>query len=198
MKGYLYKLKEGYVLCSDEEIQEGDTILHQRHGVSNIHKAREIVGKSIVIGQYKESSCWIDYSKKVLTQSPTLSSLSPDEQKEIGWFDAEEFAEQAFIDKFKRSPIIMGSVEADSSWLNTWANGFQKALELTADRRFTEEDMLKAMLLCTVNNWQDYSLLKTKKWADDYIQSLSQPKSWEVEYQEENGVYKILSIKNNT
>ena len=96
-----------------------------------------------------------------------------------------------------RHPDMFGHTEM-ISMIRGYLEGFQKALELTADRRFTEEDMLKAMLLCTVNNWQDYSLLKTKKWADDYIQSLSQPKSWEVEYQEENGVYKILSIKNNT
>lgn len=196
MKGYLYKLKEGYVLCSDEEIKEGDTILHQSHGVCNIHKAREIVGKSIVIGQNKESSCWIDYSKKVLTQSSDFSLMSEEDAKRIGWFDVEKWADNEATQRYKikTSPIetYREMIHQRLGFYEGLQAGFQKALELTEDRRFTEDDMREAMLLLSRR-----LLTRDKTSAqkvEEIIESFYTPKSWEVEYKEENEVYKILSI----
>ena len=42
-----------------------------------------------------------------------------------------------------------------------------------SDKQFSLEDMKEAMLKAVINNWQDYSLLKTKAWIREYIQSLS-------------------------
>lgn len=61
--------------------------------------------------------------------------------KEIGWVDVEKLAVSAFRKKFNREPIIMGSAEADSSWLNTWISGFIAAQSL-AYNKFSEEDMI--------------------------------------------------------
>jgi hypothetical protein len=60
--------------------------------------------------------------------------------------------------------------------------GFEKHAELTADRRFTEDDIKQAYYqgrkdaVNSVTNKLDFIN------PDDYIKSISQPKSWEVEY----------------
>lgn len=71
--------------------------------------------------------------------------------------------------------------------------GFQKALSLTADRRFTEEDMRKAF---DRGEWDGFgkSKITRNNIFKNFIKSLSEPKSWEVEYVEENGVFKITNI----
>lgn len=203
MKATLYKLKEGLVLCSDEAIKEDE--LHINLATLEVENASKNLSVNILSQNSFGDSVRSQY-KKVLTQSPILSSLSPDKQKEIGWFDVEKLAKLAFKDKFKKSPIIMGSMEADSAWLNTWANGFQKHAELTADRRFTEGDLLKAISLAKVAKTSD-GLINMDNWISDgyegaesaysskeIIQSLSKPKSWEVEYEESNNLYKVTKI----
>jgi hypothetical protein len=71
---------DNYLLVVDEsEIKVGDFIYHKRHEFSRIKKCEEIVGKSIVIDK-GESSCWIDYSKKIiyhlpLNNAPTLEGV---------------------------------------------------------------------------------------------------------------------------
>lgn len=60
-----------YIL-SDDEIKEGDWFIHQSHGISSLRKCEKIVGKSIVV-ENGNSSCWIDYSKKII--ATTDSSL---------------------------------------------------------------------------------------------------------------------------
>jgi hypothetical protein len=203
MKATLYKLKEGWVLCSNEEIKSGDTILHKSHDVISIHKAREIVGMSIVVGENKESSCWIDYSKKVLTQSPDLSSLSPDEQKEIGWFDVEKVALEEYPVRICDSyDVLCHRVGDDMNEQNRehFIKGLKKHAELTADRRFTEDDMIsfgkqcfyKGFNKCKNDDANSFTL-----WREEggiLIKNIQQPKSWEVKVEEVNGAYKVLSI----
>lgn len=53
---------------SDEEIKEGDWVIHESHGIKRVLRCEEIVGKSIVTEKGK-SSCWIDYCKKIIAST---------------------------------------------------------------------------------------------------------------------------------
>lgn len=157
MRATLYKLKEGWVLCGNNMI-------------------RRVL--AVQVPHYQDLN---GYCYKILTQLPDLSSLSPDKQKEIGWFDVEELAKKECCN-FDWGSEIQGFIK-----------GFQKALELTADRRFTEEDMRKAF---DRGEWDgsDKSNVVRNNVFKEFIESLSQPKSWEVEVEEFNGVYKTVKI----
>jgi hypothetical protein len=89
-------------ITSNEEIKEGDWFLHQNSDKINIFKSREIVGKSIVVGDKKESSCWIDYSKKIiLTTDPDLIK------------DGVQSIDDEFLEWFVRNPSCK---DVDTSW----------------------------------------------------------------------------------
>lgn len=171
MKAYLYKLKEGWVLCSDEDFKSDDIVL-----VNNKYHTNELRKFTTAFGGTKEGC------KKVLTQSPDLSSLSPDKQKEIGWFDVEKLADN-FYRNYQQPPYVMEK--------GAWRLGFQKAQELLSDRRFTLEDMENAFYNGWIYRGEGYDFPRAKK---EYLQQLSQPKSWEVLGIWENNKFKITQI----
>jgi hypothetical protein len=178
MKATLYKLKEGYVLCSDEKVNEENF---------STHKDKFLLNPDGAI-------------KKILTQSPDFSLLSEEDAKRIGWFDVEGLAyrhRRSYQDSFEgmNECIMNDAIHQQRGYVA----GFQKHAELTADRRFTEEiEKLKRDLkhdlresVSTINK----QMFEGALWGlEKLIQSLSQPKSWEVEYKEENGVYKVTKI----
>lgn len=172
MKATLYKLKQGYVLCSDEEQKEGDCIIHK----TLLEKITRCPDK---YGSTQEH--WY----KVLTQSPDFSELSEEDAKRIGWFDVDRMANtdcnELTYNDYKHLCIRGYKV------------GFKKALELTGS--FTEEQVENLLIeLSTETATEDGSLsdgspAKIFRWVKD---KLSQ--HWEVEYKEENGVYKVTKI----
>lgn len=186
MRTYLYKLKQGYVLCSDEQPN------HDYKGLMLFTPAMRLLNDMGV-------SLMGDF-KKVLTQSPDFSLLSEEDAKRIGWFDVEGLAyrhRRSYQDSFEgmNECIMNDAIHQQRGYVA----GFQKHAELTADRRFTEEiEKLKRDLkhdlresVSTINK----QMFEGALWGlEKLIQSLSQPKSWEVEYKEENGVYKVTKI----
>lgn len=153
MKATLYKLKEGWVLCSDERLTESSGLcigdLYWKLGIDT--------------GDVKDSLV-------VLTQSPILSSLSPDKQKEIGWFE-----ENLFNELLSYVPYSL----KDSYK--------QKVSELTSDRRFTEDDMISFGKQCFYkgfNKCKNDDANSFTSWREEggiLIKNIQQPKSWEVE-----------------
>jgi hypothetical protein len=186
MKAILYKLrqpdgKEGWVLCDNNMI-------------------RRVLAEQVPHYQDPNGYCY-----KILTQSPILSSLSPDEQKEIGWFDVDKIA----LDIWDKHDIKFRDMCEFSDYCVGFTDGFKKALELSG--RFTEKDMLSlideiGLVKTTAKelNSKDYQPFVTdedgqtwtinKEHLIKHIQSLPQPKSWEVEYEEVGGVYKVVEI----
>ncbi len=59
---------------SDEEIKEGDWIVHESHGAKGLHKAKSVVSKGdikSIITTTKEG-CWLEYCKKVIATTDKL------------------------------------------------------------------------------------------------------------------------------
>jgi hypothetical protein len=156
----LHKLPQGYVLTSDEKIKEGNYCFYEP--TSNLL-------------QYNNTSFLLNADfKKVISQQDQFdfSALSPEDQKEIGWVDVEELYPAG-----KRGAMSIPSRKECNNYLRQ--EGFRKAQELLGG--FTLEDIKTAF-----KAGEKYgSQVSTKGNIDEYIQSLSQPKSWEVEVEME-------------
>jgi len=165
----LHKLPQGYVLTSDEEIKERfegyllDDEGFIRHGMSDIKALLSFNGK------------------KVIAQNFDFFSLSPEEQKEIGWFDWREHIGDLAIEDAQNAGKL------NSNWNNAqWTiaftsgfeQGFQKAQELLGG--FTLDDIRNALSESFKASQEGYSVS-----SDEIIKSLFQPKSWEVEVEME-------------
>lgn len=99
-----------------------------------------------------------------------------------GWFDVDKIIVAIVgIDYYNR-------LNKDGSEYKILYSVFQKTQELLSDRKFTLEDIRLAF-----NN--GYSQFNVRNMdCEDYIESLSQPKSWNIECVEENGKVKILKL----
>jgi hypothetical protein len=173
----LHKLQEGFIATSDEEIKTGDIKWHHVTGLR----------KALVDGNYTNQF-------KVIAQQDQIdfSFLSKEEQKEIGWFDIEKLT-------YKHCRKVKSNVG-----YNDYIEGFQKAQELLSDRRFTLGDIKSAYK----NGWSNREESKTEfppyfhndsSWGENglnnFIQSLSQPKSWKIELEMEYDLESIDSSK---
>ena len=170
MKATLYKLKEGYVLCSDKKLNFN----------------------------YNESMSFDDFLN-VLSNNPDFSELKEEDVKRIGWFDVEKLAENEYLIHPNNDFLYGHSEDLQNAYKAGVWDGVKRNISLTADRRFTLEiEKLKRDLkhdlresVSTINK----QMFEGALWGlEKLIQSLSQPKSWEVTISEENGVYKVLSV----
>jgi hypothetical protein len=178
----LDKLPEGFIITSNQK----DTVGYLPIVLTKFNELQQTADGDDVYHHIKNGS------KIVIAQQDQIdfSALSEEEQKEIGWFDVEQWAWDnpclsrkevytLFNEVFKDRRIegayqISASKEVYkfNTELRTLAR--RKAQELLSDRRFTLEDIRKA--------WKEgYN----ERNLDDYIQSLSQPKSWEIEVEME-------------
>lgn len=196
----LHKLPEGFLVTSDEKIEEGNIgfdglyifkclkpfIANETTSGKNIPCFYIELGETSV---FHETS----YIKKVIAQQDQIdfSALSEEKQKEIGWFDIDKIAYK-FCDEITPKDVTR-------SLHYPFKRGFQKAQELLFDRRFTLEDMKKAF-----NAGDNYRYYENGGFLfipsdvldeDQYIQSLSQPKSWKVELEMEYDLESIDSSK---
>ena len=180
---------DNYLLVVDEsEIKKCDFIYHKSHEFSRIKKCEEIVGKSIVVDK-GESSCWIDYSKKIifhlpLNNAPTLErvELLPPLEDE-----AEKFAESKYpknTDSFydgwdesicpKRTLSLLKDTNSTSSALMIACKiGYNKAKE---KYKYTEEDLKIAINMARNFPYIKKGEVKFDTPIEKIIQSLQQPK----------------------
>jgi hypothetical protein len=160
----LHKLPEGFIITSDDRIKLSDTCLNIVH--------------RIVVNPTDED--WAnsnsDNLKKVIAQQDQIdfSTLSEEEQKEIGWFDVEKLAKESIGNKYFQDEILDAIAD--------YKKGFQKAQELLSDRRFTLEDVQLAFAKGAECTTKPYP--QNVQFENEYKQSLSQ-KSWKVEVEVE-------------
>ena len=132
---------------------------------------------------------------KVIAQQDQIdfSSLTEEEQKEIGWFDIEKFSKEASKKKVKLiygerinngdidEYVKTGGLVIVTCGEPLYKEGFQKAQELLSDRVFTLEDVVKI-----VHMWDNHIIIYEEDKGsfsaiEKFIQSRFQPKSWKIE-----------------
>lgn len=187
MKLILHKLKEGFVITSDEEIRKGDLVIKE-NGIMNYAMGLDTINTT----EMWSEAGW----KKVIAQQDQIdfSALTEEEYKMIGWVDCLKFAKEYFQaqrefhqDDFYRNAEPHQKDELykrhDDLMSPIFVAGFQKAQELLSDRMFTEQDVEKIVKMCQDN------FLNSKGISRDVvfkrvINSLIKT-SWEIEVEME-------------
>lgn len=180
----LHKLPEGFIATSDEEKQTLDLVWNP--DVKKLLRVSEV---------------FMPHGDKVIAQQHQIdfSSLSEEEQKEIGYFDVEKLALKEFMFPEKLFHSMKNSsqneylLEEEYGKQNTvvyfqyiaFIKSFQKLQELLSDRRFTEEDLKDASIMYAQWLIGGTPSLRVAQNPEErfkqIIESLSQPKSWSVE-----------------
>jgi len=170
----LHKMPEGFIITSNEEIKEGDTIY-------DLDIKRIVVADKLKVLTAKHEACW--YYKKIIAQQNQIdfSSLSEEEQKEIG-LNQYDFAQMFYEILKKTYPYF-------DEWIE--AKEYKKAQELLSDRRFTLEDVQLAFAKGAEYITKPYP--QNVQFENEYKQSLSQ-KSWKVVGSWKNNKFKITQI----
>ena len=171
----LHKLPEGFIITSNEEVQKDDYYIAWETNYATEPKKRWVLYN---LGSGLNGS----NQQKVIAQQDQIefSALSEEEQKKIRYFNVEKMARQWV---YRNTDLPSTSEEA---WYEkVYISGFQKAQELLYDRMFTLEDMK----LCYMQGWNRGRDGHSTE-MNNYIQSLSQPKSWKIELEMEQTHWK--------
>ena len=122
---------------------------------------------------------------KFISNNLDFSALSEEQQREIGWFDVEKLAKDEFCHISKNPPY---TEIVPRQKMEGYTKGFQKAQQLLSDRRFTLEDISKAInfgykkgMKVEADAHRDNNLFAEIDFdRNAFIQSLSK-QSWNVE-----------------
>jgi hypothetical protein len=167
----LHKLPEGFIVTSDQK----DTIGYLPVVLTRFNEFEETADGDDVYDHMQKGS-------KIVIALPDqidFSSLSPEIQKEIGWFDVTGYADN------HTSKLLLTTEGRTQRW---WGihEGFRKAQELLSDRKFTKDELINMFILGGKHKMQNPEKFMDK--CDEIIESLSH-KSWKVELEMERTRY---------
>jgi hypothetical protein len=168
MKATLIVLKDNLVLVNDDKIEKGwfitkDFVLY------NINKDNELN-----IG---------DGDKKVIAKSPNIK-LSSQLSEKIGYVGEDNIivmAQQYALDKCQDNMSALTKVK------NAVEYGFEKAQELNKNK-YSIDDIIRAF---EAGEFNQANIKYPSITPEEYIQSLQQPKSYQVTYTEDNGIFNV-------
>lgn len=159
-----------FILCSDEEIKVNDWY-NSNLGINKLGETTRNIEQ---------------YRQKIIAGYDNLPKLSFTDEvaKEIGYVNVEKLAKKEYRDYYSdkdyKNLIIEGFID-----------GFEKALELT-QHKYTEQDLVFMY---------NQGVLAMRQYIDSYdnckkhIQSLQQPRMWEVEVgMESNNTITVTKI----
>ena len=209
MKAQLIMLPNPIVV-GDEEIKKGDWFYYYSHGKFGLYMCEGVVGKSLVI-QNKESSCWSDYSKKLIAGIeglPTVNlSLVADG---IGYIDIEKLAQENSESEYPFEDYRgkkFGINDEGTGQALRGANlvGFEKGFKTHQslnEKKYTNEHMLvirnKIVSMLPVGEITAFDMIKSVKdftnWFDEYVESIHKPKVYDVSIIKVNNIVTITEI----
>ena len=184
----LHKLPQGFIITSGDDFHNDNLVPNDFAYHRGTKEVLQVISKNNETGSWlcndgTNRDCYKLF--KVIAQQDQIdfSALSEEEQKEIGWFDVASFASVAVI---CNGGLITTENEQEVAF-SYYYQGFQKAQELLSDRRFTLEDVKKALKLAWLeghDNRLGINRATREEWENTTIQSLSQ-QSWKVELEME-------------
>lgn len=182
----LHKLTDGFIITSDEEILPNT--LYMNNGI--LFTSDSIYNKDN--NPNNSNPRVTNHNFKVIAQQNQIdfSALSEKDQKEIGWFDVEQLAlEEIPFNNMFGTPSWMDN---NFTYRKEWIKGFKKAQELLSDKQFTLNEVKgllfkvgNAMRYKGVNYASYFNYKNVTEEVDKVIQSISKPKSWEIELEME-------------
>jgi hypothetical protein len=208
----LIKLKEGYLIVSDEMIKENEYVYHsevsQEFTIVNLLKEgdeRYSKGQHIAEGVYKHkptTNTWYKKERKIIASTfiPELPNIDFNNlEEEFGIVDVEKLA----LEERPNINIKDISFELDNL-RKVYAEGFNKCLELNKDKLYTEEQLLKAIEMARDITDGEYTFsgedisgcaeISTYGWENKYndndiVRSLQSKIEWNIEIEMETKCY---------
>lgn len=195
----LIKLPQGNILISDETIKAGD-IPYDTYAHRNTVWSREVTESDLQNNNLK--SCY-----KIIAGLPTLPAIDYSKEvcKEIGFEDVEKIAEVYLNKQYSRNQNDyyterkkIGNLELELKRREfDFIEGFKAAQSLN-DKKYSELDVWKILTLYELKQAEYLNRGVTdfdhKQIVTDVIQSLSQPKVWDVEATLEGNTYIVTKI----
>lgn len=182
------------ILVSDEEIKEGCSCYHIEHkkvGKFELSKLSEPVLNYDDDGAKALVS--LEYCKKTIAGIPELPSidfsiLSEEDCKKIGWVDVEKLAtdnECGLPDSNSKDDMMNATLIYER--YGGFIKGFKAAQSLN-EKKFSEDDMIRLAIRCwnIASKPEHGATYNVNKIAKEFIQSLSQPKVFDVEVEMED------------
>lgn len=179
--------EEHYIICDDSDIKIGDIVAERLligdYGFFTIHTQNDIdktTQKVITHStQPLEDINFVDEAEGKII--PKIKPLPLSEVKELlGVVDVEKKA-------LEISPVELDEDDFDVNETHrvTWIDGYTQALEDNKEKKYTEEDMRKAMVLYSAWITGGAPSLRVAETAEQrieqIIQSLQPKTEWEVE-----------------
>jgi hypothetical protein len=208
----LIKLKEGYLIVSDEMIKENEYVYHsevsQEFTIVNLLKEgdeRYSKGQHIAEGVYKHkptTNTWYKKERKIIASTfiPELPNIDFNNlEEEFGIVDVEKLAlENAKlpVNNHKQQDLNTEIWISGARQLG-FKEGFNKCLELNKNKLYTEKDLKKAIKLaqnytCDVQydeNDERHEILKHTHSESMIIQSLQPKTEWDIKIEMETKCY---------
>jgi hypothetical protein len=179
----LHKLPEGFIITSDEKPIKGDLCFDMEGNPG--HKNQLYIVKCL---RTSDDSYWVKHSKKLIAQQDQIdfSNLTEEEQKEIGWFD------KIINDNFKGLHDVINNEDISNFYIELIKTYTQEVL---SDRNELHKiiaqfiDFIDELPVDWIGtgDWKSADSAE-KDWKirfEKFIQSLSQPKSWNIEIETE-------------
>jgi hypothetical protein len=171
MEYTLYKIKQEFIVTSDEDLKIGDECVNP---ITN--EFFKVTGLNQNIND-----------KKLIAQENQIdfTSLSYENQFKIGWFNVQQLSN---ID-------VHIETDYDKFFKEGYTKGFEKSQELLSNKKFTTDEV--SLLFEKIKN--SVPDLNLKKWDSNslkpYLDSiLSKPKSWIIKGHWNNNQFKITEL----
>jgi hypothetical protein len=204
----ILKLKEGYLIVSDEMIKENEYVYHsevsQEFTIVNLLKEgdeRYSKGQHIAEGVYKHkptTNTWYKKERKIIASTfiPELPNIDFNnlekkfsivdvEKLKDSWYNTQKNKSESYL--FQYNEMVNDALEA----------GIKIGLELNKDKLYTEKDLKKAIKLaqnytCDVqydDNEIMHEILKHTHSESMIIQSLQPKTEWDIKIEMETKCY---------
>mgnify|MGYP006921324582 CR=1 FL=1 len=202
----LIKLKEGYIIVSNEKIK-GNDLYYSIKGILKSEKTYLEYGYNGLKTPILNHTLWSFPTSKIIASTfifelPDINFNALEES--IGDFNIEKMAME--FEKLEVDPIINGSskIKNDLRMYYGFIAGFNKCLELNKDKLYTEKQLLKAVEMARDitdgehtfrgEDGSGYVGISRYGWENKYndndiIQSLQPKTEWDIEIELETKCY---------
>lgn len=188
----LIKLKEGYIIVSDEALINNDNYYH---------KIRKTIHKTYDNADYFINNTIYENLKKIIASTfiPELPNIDFNGLEEefgvINWLNIAIQEEEQEIENNKEYH--------STSWYNGFKLGWQKVQELNKDKLYTADELIKNFkpafdkfindggAIGSNENWVQFQNIV--EWFPKYLQSLHSKTIWDIEIEEYCG-YKDCTL----
>jgi hypothetical protein len=172
--------EDNYIIVDNSEIKEGDYYLFTWGGEQEIQR----FFKEQYADRENHKHLYDTACKKITHSTQPLELLSENGLSGMGFskvrplniFEIKELIGEVDVEEKMISPYPLNT-QNDVDWQNGYIKGYTQALEDNKEKKYTEEDLRKALSQAFMASQEDYQIT-----SDEIIKFLQPKTEWEVEF----------------